>query len=235
MPMLDRMEPLPVRWQGLWKRTLIERHGPGSLTNDRPAQVYWLQTPLWHGDIRIPLERPDFSGVSALDECDDSQLAFIAGQEAFCGITRVEGAICTWSRLFDLNPGTVLDVARMRFKRDDLIVETGIAEAYLEHWERVEGSEPARAPDMPKKDEDNGIFLSSGSWGIHMTPRGPAPDDVDLYADPAEAGREQLLWQASLAFSLCELTLQGWAIRLSTHPWLETAVLETAGSEAECA
>lgn len=232
--MLERMMELPQHWQGLWHRTLLERRGAGSLTNDRPAEVYWLQTPLWHADLRIPDDRPDFSGVTSLDGCNDDQLAFIAGQEGFCGVTRVEGSICTWSRLFDLNPGTALDVARMRFEHEDFIIETGIVEDYTEHWKRVPGSEPA--PGLPPADCAliDGIFLQSGDWGVQVNPREGAPDGIDLYCETAARGREHLLWQASLAISLCERTPAGWITRLSTHPWREGQALTVAESETTC-
>ncbi len=233
--MLERMMELPKRWQGLWHRTLLERRGAGSLTNDRPAKVYWLQAPLWHADLRIPDDRPDFSGVTSIEECSDDQLAFIAGQEGFCGVTRVEGPICTWSRLFDLNPGTALDVARMRFEREDFIVETGIVEDYTEHWERVSGSAPE--PGLLPADCTgiDGIFLQSGDWGVQVKPRGDAPAGIDLYSETEARSRQHLLWQASLAISLCERTPTGWIIRLSTHPWLEEQALTVAGSETACA
>ncbi|MEO9526748.1 hypothetical protein [Roseibium sp.] len=233
--MLERMKELPKTWQGLWHRTLLEKRGAGSLTNDRPAQVYWLQTGLWHADLRIPEDRPDFAGVSSLAGCSLEQLRFIAGQEGFCGVTRVEGHICTWSRLFDLNPGTALDVARMRFEREDFIVETGIAEDYTEHWECLAGSRPGQ--DLPQAvcAEVDGIFLASGNWAVQTTLRGDAPEDIDLYTEPGSRSREHLLWQASLALTLCERTPQGWIARLSTHPWLEGQALAGTGGETGCA
>lgn len=233
--MLEAMRNLPPRWHGLWERTLLERKGPGSLTNDMPTHVYWLQTPLWHADLRVPLERPDFSGISSLEACDDNRLRFIAGQEAFCGITRVEGAICTWSRLHDLKPGSMLDVARMEFKGDDFILETGLEEAYIEHWERVPGSGPEEASAQPPVLQGADFFLQTGSWGICVSPREAAPDDVDLYAEPTARSREHLLWQARLVLSLCEKSADGWFIRHSTHPWLENQVMEAAKRETLCA
>lgn len=233
--MLECMEELPRCWQGLWHRTLLEKRGAGSLTNDRPARVYWLQTPLWHADLRIPEERPDFTGASSLEECSDAQLSFIAGQEGFCGVTRVEGQICTWSRLFDLNPGTALDVARMRFEREDFIVETGMVEDYTEHWERVGRSEPAPGPAPTDCAGIDGIFLCSGDWGVQVKPRGEAPEGIDLYSDPDTRSRAHLLWQAGLAISLCERTPDGWITRLSTHPWLEGQETVAAGGETACA
>ncbi|MEM6463077.1 MAG: hypothetical protein AAF724_14285 [Pseudomonadota bacterium] len=233
--MLDQLPHVPGEWQGLWKRTLLERRGPGSLTNDRPAEVFWLQTPLWHADIRIPAQRPYFSGISSLQECNRAQLEFLAGQEAFFGITRVEGCTCTWSRLMDLNPGTALDVAYMRFESDTLIVESGIAEDYLEHWELVPDSRPAANAESLIPLDGTSFMLAAGEWSICVTPRTKAPSEIDLYAQTADRTLDDLLWQATLVFSLCQKTPSGWTIRLSTLPWLEGRLVEPAESTAACA
>lgn len=233
--MLERLPDVRGKWRGLWKRTLLERHGPGSLTNDRPADVYWLQTALWHADLRIPTERPDFSGVSSLEECDRQQLEFLVGQEAFCGITRIEGGTCTWSRLMDLNPGTALDVAHMRFRGELLIVETGIAEKYTEHWTLVPGSRPAPGVEPLVPMDGESFMLSAGDWAVSVTPRAKPPPEIDLYAEPASRARDHLQWQASLVLSLCERTRSGWTARLSTQPWLEGRIMEPAEGAAACA
>lgn len=233
--MLDHLPELPPRWHGLWERTLLERYGPGSLTSDRPARVYWLQTPQWHADIRIPLERPSFDGVAALAACDHNQLSFIAGQEAFCGLTRVDGKICTWLRMFDLNPGTSLDVARMDFSHEGLIVETGIAEKYVEHWSLTAGSKPGRETPEPVSVSGQAMFLASGNWGIHIALRPEPADEFDLYCHPGKRSREHLIWQSSLCLSLCEHAGGAWNVRLSTFPWLEGRIFEQGGRLAACA
>ena len=221
--MAGLLPELPASWQGLWERTLLERYSPGTLTSDRPARVFWLQTALWHADIRIPLERPDFSGTGSLEECDDQQLAFIAGQEAFCGVTRVEGVICTWNRLFDLKPDTALDVARMEFKSDELIHETGIAESYLEHWSLVAGSRDSGPVEF--RVARGTLWLRAGKWAVAVTPRGPAPAGIDIYTAVEDLPRDELFWRASLGVTLCENTGGEWIARLSTHPWLEGNIL----------
>ena len=130
--MAELLPAVPDAYLGLWERTLLERYSDGTLTSDRPARVFWMQSPLWHADLRISLDRPDFAAIDSLDECSDAQLAFIAGQEAFFGITRVEGVVCTWLRLFDLRPGVALDIGRMAFEtaeQEPLVIVTVCAPA----------------------------------------------------------------------------------------------------------
>jgi hypothetical protein len=218
--MLDALPPVPAAYRGLWERTLLERYGTGTLTDDRPARVFWLQTERWHADLRIPLERPDFAGIGELPACSDAQLAFLAGQEGFCGLTRVEGRVCTWARLFDLRPGAMLDAARME-PREDLLVEHGIAEAYREEWTLVAGSRGDGRGSTARRSSEGDLILTAGDWRVVVRPRPAAPEGVDPYQPVAEAGRGALLWRASLALTLCRRDECGWRAVHSTHPWLE--------------
>ncbi len=223
--------PVPEAYHGLWQRTHLERDAGSTLTSGREERVFWLQTAHWHCDLRIPVERPDFSGVSSLDACDDGQLAFIAGQDAFCGVTKVEGTICTWLRLHDLRPGTALDVGRVAFRSPDFLVETGVGESYLEHWERVEGS---KGPTGISAGSDGAFVLQAGRFSMRVRPRGPAPRDLDAYGDGGagpDLPRAHRLWVVSLEISLIA---DGVAI-LSTHPWLENLAFEPNGELPPCA
>lgn len=125
--------PVPDAYLGVWKRTLLET----ASGRDERSQVWWLQTPRWHADLRIPAERPDFFGVSSLAECDDTQLAWLATQQGFCGVTQVDGDDCTWHRQLDFQPANgSRDIGRMAFD-GERVIETGIDADYLEIWERL--------------------------------------------------------------------------------------------------
>jgi hypothetical protein len=124
---------VPDAYLGVWRRRLLETAG----TRDERSQVAWLQTPRWHADLRLPADRPDFSGVNQLADCDDGQLSWLARQQGFCGITRVEGACCAWQRQMDFQPANgSRDIGRMAFDGERLI-ETGVESDYLEIWERL--------------------------------------------------------------------------------------------------
>ena len=68
---------------GLWTRSLIA--WPDG-RRDTSTQVRWLQGPGFYADLRQPDVAPDFSGVRCLADVTDTQLSWIATQEAFAGV-----------------------------------------------------------------------------------------------------------------------------------------------------
>lgn len=125
--------PVPGSYLGAWRRRLLET----PVSRDERSHVFWLQTPHWHADLRIPDGRPDFSGISRISQCDDAQLAWLARQQGFYGLTQVDGDICTWHRQMDFQPANgSRDIGRMALDGDRL-TETGVEVDYLEKWERL--------------------------------------------------------------------------------------------------
>ena len=221
------LPPVPNALLGLWERTLLETWEDGTTQRDTETRVFWLQTPHWHADLRIPTHRPDFSGVTNLEACSDDQLRFIASQEAFCGLTRVEGAYCSWLRLHDLHAGLAPDIGRIDYADTDFLIEHGVASAYLEHWHRVTGSIPnadedpfAQSPPF-EQTLDGLLCLTSAGWRITVRPRTIAPEDCNPYAPLTELTRAALLWRASLEITLSKAVDGDWRPVLSTHPWVE--------------
>lgn len=138
-PMLDAQREatptpgVPDDYLGVWRRSLLET----PRVRDTASHVHWLQTRHWHADLRIPADRPDFAGVTCLAECDPEQLAWLARQQGFCGVTQVSGEHCAWHRQADYQPATGRrDLGRMAFAGDRL-EETGAEADYREIWERL--------------------------------------------------------------------------------------------------
>jgi hypothetical protein len=130
---IDPPAPVPAAYLGVWRRSLLETPA----TRDTTSRVLWLQTPRWHADLRLPAGRPDFSGITRLAECDDAQLAWLATQQGFCGLTQVDGARCTWHRQSDFQPPNGnRDAGRMVFDGERL-TETGLDADYREIWHRL--------------------------------------------------------------------------------------------------
>jgi hypothetical protein len=138
---MEQPAPVPDAYLGVWRRTLLETPA----LRDTRSRVWWLQTPRWHADLRIPAGRPDFSGVSALSECSDAQLAWLATQQGFCGVTQVDGDRCIWHHQMDFQPaGGSRDIGRMAFD-GERVIETGIEAPYMEIWERLPCSQGGSA------------------------------------------------------------------------------------------
>ena len=144
---------------GVWQRQLLET----STIKDESSTVFWMQSALYHIDIRIPSFLDQLSIVSALDDYSNDELLTLAEQQGFAGVTQVtvsqeslsknayskEAAsndkpleVCQWLREIDYQPTTNLsDIGEMNFTGDNTLIETGLDAPYLEIWQRLEHSQ----------------------------------------------------------------------------------------------
>ena len=220
--------PVPPNYRGVWRRTLLETPE----ASDTGTTVFWLQTSRWHADIRIPVGRPDFSGIRSLAECSPSHIDWLARQQGFAGITVVSPAadgaeICQWHRLVDFQPPPATpDAGTMRFNGDQL-TETGIHAHYLEEWRRLPDSNDGHAvlqmldgqgrPSSPLR-----LLLVAGSHVMHVRDRSAAwPADMapgTSLATLVATGKVDLL---DCEISFGQRNPDGWTVARSTLPWLE--------------
>ena len=170
-------EPAIEDLGGLWRRSLMA-WPDGRL--DTTSWVNWLQGPSFYIDLRQPLGRPDFRGVTSLDGLTRAQIEWLAGQEGFAGeLTYLDGTF-EWHREVDFQVKAAdPDQGRLRLE-GDMMVEEGMGEGglgeeglggrYIEHWHR-EGTAPGPACALRFEDR------ASGCQGFIMR-RG----DVFMYA-----------------------------------------------------
>lgn len=223
--------PVPDACLGVWKRALLRT----PQFEDTTSAVFWLQTPRWHGDIRIPSGRPACAGRRSLQTCSAEELAGLARQQGFGGITTVEGDVCRWLRRVDFQPpGGFDDVGRIEFETPERMLEYGVQQDYFEIWERLPGStgdvhvavEAAPGQD-PEAASLVHMLLATGRYFIRLRPRPePLPPAAGLLAlGGGEAGL-----RAALDFEISFGTRGpgGWRITHSTLPWLEGSLLEPA-------
>ena len=227
-----RKGTVPARYRGVWRRTLLQTPALSDIT----TTVFWLQGARWHADLRIPAGRPDFNGVASLADCSASQCDWLAGQQGFAGITTVVTALtretCTWHRLVDFLPPAFLpDAGFMEFEQTRL-VESGVHDAYLEHWSRVPGTtnelavfecvrEPGRAVPAPR------LLLVAGGAVMHVRARAPSwpagvAPDCSLREMVAGGQRDLLDFEISIGHR----TAEGWQVTHSSLPWLEGQVVQ---------
>lgn len=163
MPM---QEPtIPERYHGVWQRTLLET--PEG--RDTTSWVHWLQTGLWHGDLRVP------AGA------DRTTRAGRALQQGFAGtttITRPDPAqpeVCTWQRTIDFQPPrSTPDAGHMVFETPARVIETGLHGRYLEVWERLPGSTGAFAAqgEVDAQGQPTGAMrFVAGRYALTVRPR----------------------------------------------------------------
>jgi hypothetical protein len=232
--------PVPQRYRGLWRRTLLQT----PQQEDTTTTVFWLQTACWHADLRIPAQRPDFAGVTDLAGCNAAQLAWLASQQGFAGATEVtvsqQGELCAWHRRIDFQPPAAgPDVGLMDFTPAHL-VETGLYASYLEHWVMAPDStagmvvlqrlqDASMAEQVPGAGENETaaaipveLLLVAGDHVMHVRGRGTAWP-AGTPADTRLADMPQNLLPALLDFSIAHgrRTAAGWTIQHATLPWLE--------------
>ncbi len=219
--------PVPVRYRGVWRRTLLQTPE----RSDTETAVLWLQTACWHADIRIPAQRPDFSGVTSLDACTPVQRAWLMRQQGFAGTTEVtdsaQGDVCAWHRLVDFQPPAAgPDAGFMQFEPARLI-ETGVHGIYLEHWIAEPCSLPGQAVFQrmaPSGDATQPVqlLLVSGDHVMHVRSRAAAwPQDAQPGMDFAAVAPGLQAGLLDFEISFGHRTADGWRITHSTLPWRE--------------
>jgi len=228
----EQPAPVPDAYRGVWKRTLLETAGE----RDERSLVMWLQTPRWHADLRIPADRPDFSGATRLADCDDEQLNWLARQQGFCGVTQVDGDDCTWHHQLDFQPANgSRDIGHMIFD-GERVIETGVESDYLEIWERLPQSRGGTA--ALELVVEHGELPSRPAWlfvagDCFMFVRGRAhapPNTADLIGR-ARPSRAQLLEWLDVEISFGHRSgVTPWRIEHSTLPFREGKTFTLAGA-----
>jgi hypothetical protein len=223
-------ESLTQPYLGVWQRRLLQTPS----VRDSSTQVYWLQTSLWHADLRIPAKRPNFQRTTSLANCSAAQLTWLATQQGFAGITHVSDTRCTWQRLADFQPDNgTRDVGNMTFCGARL-VETGAEADYLEIWERLpqsRGEIVALALDSERgfPPPSRTWLLLVGDYFIFVrNRRNPLPSAPDLPSLIAEVrpSREQLLAWLDFEISFGRRNSNNsMLIELSTLPFREGKVV----------
>jgi len=97
-------QEVPQRYRGVWARTLLD--APGQ--RDDTSFVRWLQTSVWHADLRVPQAARATDALQPFTESDPQRLLQLAVQQGFCGVTEVRPKggkeVCTWHRRTDFQP-----------------------------------------------------------------------------------------------------------------------------------
>jgi hypothetical protein len=220
--------PVPARYRGLWRRTLLQAGG----LRDTASTVYWLQTERWHADIRIPAGRPSFEGVTSLAQCSPAQRRFLATQQGFHGLTEVDASarpeICRWHRLADFQPPALTPDAGALRLAGDLLVETGLHDDYLEHWERLPGSDAPTAV-VAENAASGALLLRAGGWVMRVVPRRvsrPTGLAAGMTLEAAmAAGSVDEIALLDFEISLAQIFDIAWTIQHSTLPWMEGTVM----------
>lgn len=230
---MTEYQPVPASYIGVWQRDLIET----ATTKDDSSLVLWMQTAQYHIDIRIPANRSQLPQVEKLEDYTNEELLQLATQQGFAGTTQVTSAtnnssdICQWHREIDFQPPTnARDIGKMVFADANTVIETGIDDAYLELWRRLENShQPCTFKIITGKNrqclEMPSYLMRVGNWVAFARPRQAALPKNTSLSDAIishNPQREQLLNWLDMEISFGEmLDDKHWKIKHSTLPFKE--------------
>ncbi len=227
---MTALEPGPVvpdTYLGVWQRKLLR----APKIEDTTTQVFWMQTPSWHADIRVPVSRPAASAQTGLNAMSRSDLMTLARQQGFCGTTVVDGDICRWLRKYDFQPPSgANDIGRMQFETPDRVLEFGVEAEYFEIWERLPGSHGATFA-IQESDDPLSLLLGAGEYVMAVRPRSaplPVAPDLATFA----AGKNGQVLRETLDFEISfgrRSANRAWTIELSTLPWQQGRVMPLDG------
>ncbi|MDI1257670.1 hypothetical protein [Aquabacterium sp.] len=227
--------PVPARYRGVWSRTLLET----PTHRDDTSLVLWMQTELWHADLRIPLAARAGRIKAPVSAMSREQQQALALQSGFCGITQVERRsaheddLCAWHRHVDYQPpGLSPDAGWMLFESTDRLIETGLHGVYREVWERLPDSTgPCTFREQTDAQNPARVtrILTAGRYIMQVCPRAVAwPADTA----PGDTLSEVLARHPAQASSLLDFEVSfgklnegeglRWTIHHSTLPELES-------------
>ena len=215
------MSAVPQHYRGLWRRALLTAPGVA----DDTTLVLWMQTPQWHADLRIPIDRPDCTGRAGLEDCSADQLLGLLRQEGFAGITTVDGDTCEWHRQLDYRPNGRRDIGAMCFTPEgDALDEFGIEADYAERWERVPAADGAQASLVDAGGTVPVVWLRSGTHFMRVQQRALAPAESEAAWRAVRAGTADVRTLQRLAdFAIDFGDVEGaeGCICHATLPWRE--------------
>jgi hypothetical protein len=246
-------DQLPSKLLGVWTREWIRRPGvaiqdPNAVQNS-PQLVRYLQTPKFFGDMRYPVDRPDFSRAKSFDDLSDEDLRILATQQGFVGFTTVvpgSGPVGTsqsasgpvtveWHRQMDFEPPTAnRDIGRLEFLSKDQMNESGLDDSYTEHWVSItNGEDQFFVVRVARQGRLDRMLLVAGDqfyYGRNRPKDLPAAPSFDSLM--TGASRSQMI--DYLDFELSVGRIRGgavpWEIQYSTLPWREGKPLEFINS-----
>ncbi len=216
---------VPAIYQGVWRRTLLET----PQGRDANSSVYWLQTGLWHADLRVPAGRPDFARIQSLDQCTSVHLQWLLRQEGFAGITQVEGELCEWRHCMDYRSETFRDIGRMNF-HEHFLEEFGVEREYREEWRQEPLAYRRFKALCTPSDAPLQLLLRAGEFFMHVRSRNMSHEDARrLWARVDAHDLNDMRQLADFEISFGKQHGDELRILLSTLPWLEGVVLPHSG------
>jgi hypothetical protein len=223
---------VPTDYRGVWMRTRL--HPSPEQADAAPAAsrnwARWLQTSLWHADLRVPDEAMVERVSAPLSALGPAQLAALTHQQAFAGCTRVDahpqGELCSWLRRIDYQPPALApDAAWVVFDTPDRMIRIDQHSDASETWERLPDSVGTFRvlSGVDGQGQPDGRLLMQA--GVHLClvrdrrrpwPRGLNPGHALVDVLLAQPEHAQAWLDQEISFG--RLDGQTWCIERSTLP-----------------
>jgi hypothetical protein len=230
--------PVPTKYLGVWRRDLLET----ATHKDVSSLVLWMQTQHYHIDLRIPANRENLRTAQSLQDYSEDELLLLTAQQGFAGITLVTPAtaqssdVCQWLREIDFQPTTdARDIGKMVFTDANTVIETGVDEAYLEVWRRIESSQEPHFFAFTVGKNRKGLeapayLMRAGNYVAYARPRAvvlPKAPSLNYAIHTYKPAREQLLDWLDMEISFGEMVdAQHWQIKHSSLPFKQGTFVE---------
>lgn len=221
------MSMTPEDLQGHWHRAWLKAPG----YQDHDTTVHWMQCGTLYADIRIPANRPELRGATALADLSDGQLLALLRAEGFAGTIALHEDVCTWTRHINWHgKPEAEDAGQIAFDGPDRMVETGIFGDYEELWTRTT-DQPARALHL-KAESAEAYLVSIGRRFVLGVGWAEAPNSRNMLAELEAGLRSRELWgQFSQVYAFGHWEGEAGVADLCTNPLMEGR--EILGCNAE--
>jgi hypothetical protein len=215
---------VPDWLRGVWTREWIQKRKAKSNTLD----VYYLQTPTYFADIRIPKDRTRFPNAKSFADLTDQQLRLLARQNGFTGLTTTSGPIATWNHDIQFQPSDgAPDRGRLQRMARTRMHEHGLDGSYIESWKSTTSG---NGHFLVIRVQHTGRLFRTlvvvGNQFAYVRNRAidlPAAASFEALFDITKAGRAQIEEYLDCEFSVGRVRGGSvpWEIEQSTLPWRE--------------
>ena len=230
--------PVPANYIGVWQRHLLET----TAIKDDSSLVLWVQSQHYHIDIRIPAICADFKAATSLQDYSEAELLLLASQQGFAGLTHVtpctaqSSEVCQWVREIDYQtPTDSRDIGKMVFTDADTVIETGIDDAYLEVWRRLDNSQQPCIFEMSTGINRKGLKMPAylmlvGKHVAFARPRAvsvPKAPSLIKAIQTHKPSLDLLLDWLDMEISFGEMVNEkSWKIKYSTLPYKQNLIID---------
>jgi hypothetical protein len=225
----DSAAAVPEWLRGVWTREWIQEGKAQSNTLD----VFYLQTPTYFADVRLPKDRPRFPNVKSFADLTDQQLRLLARQNGFTGLTTTSGPVATWNHDIQFQPSDgAPDRGRLQRIAPTRMHEHGLDGSYIESWRSTTGG---NGQFLVIRVTHTGRLLRTlvvvGNQFVYVRNRAkdlPAAASFEALFDLTAASRAQIEEYLDCEFSVGRVRGGSvpWEIQHSTLPWREGHHLE---------